>query len=129
MEATRFATLHKLDYNHTIGLETKRKLIENVTLLRRFKIFSKRHLRENVLEKIFRYMVPKTFARGNLVYKEGVSPVDGVYFIKSGDFEVTQQVGTKDSKLERAKFAAAKRALSKQTRSGQVESPLEPSRG
>ena len=64
-------------------------MIENVTILRQFKIFSKKNLRENVLEKIFRYMVAKKFPRGHIVYKEGVSEVDGVYFIKSGDFEIS----------------------------------------
>ena len=110
---TRFATLHKLDYNHTIGQETKRKLVENVSMLRNFKIFSRGHLRENVLEKIFRYMVTKKFVRGHLVYREGISHVDGVYFIKSGDFEISRKIGDKEKRLDQAKFTAAKRALSK----------------
>ena len=41
------------------------------------------------MEKIFRYMDARRYPRGHIVYKAGVSDVDGVYFIKSGDFEIS----------------------------------------
>ena len=34
-------------------------------------------------------MRPKQFIRGQKVYSEGSSQVDGVYFITGGEFEVT----------------------------------------
>ncbi len=34
-------------------------------------------------------MVQKSFTIGQTLFKEGVSQVDGVYFIKQGDFEIT----------------------------------------
>lgn len=87
---TSFATLSKKDYVHTIGYEEKRSLKENVNKLRKFRIFSDRNLRDNTLEKIYRYMELKKYRHGNKVYQEGVSETDGVYFIKDGDFEITQ---------------------------------------
>ena len=36
-------------------------------------------------------MRPKQFIRGQKVYCEGSSQVDGVYFITGGEFEVTQK--------------------------------------
>ena len=55
--------------------------------LRGFRIFST--LRANIIEKIYQYMRPKQFIRGQKVYSEGSSQVDGVYFITGGEFEVT----------------------------------------
>lgn len=37
-------------------------------------------------------MEEKTFIRGQKVFQEGVTPIDGVYFIQEGDFEVTQKI-------------------------------------
>lgn len=49
-------------------------------------------MRANVIEKVFKYMEEKTFIRGQKVFQEGVTPIDGVYFIQEGDFEVTQKI-------------------------------------
>ena len=54
---------------------------------RQFRIFNK--LRAGALERIQYYMVLKTFTLGQTLFKEGLSRVDGIYFIKSGDFEIT----------------------------------------
>ena len=37
-------------------------------------------------------MTLKEFIRGQKIYRENESSIDGVYFITEGDFEVTQQV-------------------------------------
>lgn len=46
-------------------------------------------LRTNVLERIQYYMKTKEFNRGQKVYVENQSSVDGVYFITDGEFEVS----------------------------------------
>ena len=76
---TRFATLHRKDYIWTIGQEEKRKLKEVVTFFRGFRIFA--NLRANVIEKVVKYMEKVDFMRGQKVYREGLSKVDGLYFI------------------------------------------------
>lgn len=76
---TRFATLHRKDYIWTIGQEEKRKLKEVVTFFRGFRIFA--NLRANVIEKVVKYMEKMDFKRGQKVYCEGSSRVDGLYFI------------------------------------------------
>ena len=89
-EKTSFATLHQKDYVWTIGQEEKRKNKEVVNFFRRFRIFA--NLRANSLEKVFKYMTLKEFIRGQKIYRENESLIDGVYFITEGDYEVTQQV-------------------------------------
>ena len=37
-------------------------------------------------------MKPKSFTRGNVIYKEGDRDVNSVYFITSGEFEVTKAI-------------------------------------
>ena len=49
----RFATLHRKDYKLTIGSEVRRKLKENVRLLKQYRIFSSSHLKNNAIEKVF----------------------------------------------------------------------------
>ena len=105
---TRFATLNRRDYVWTIGQEEKRKLKQIVAFFRSFRIFST--LRANVIEKVFKYMKSKKFLRGQKVYREGVSEIDGLYFITSGEFEITQSV---DSDKTKAELKVAKRALSR----------------
>ena len=57
--------------------------------MRCYKIFSK--LRGTTIEKLFKSMERYKFFRGQKVYIEGKSKVDGVYFIKEGEFELTQK--------------------------------------
>ena len=52
-------------------------------------MFSK--LRGTVIEKVFKSMERYRFIRGQKVYIEGQSKVDGVYFVKDGEFELTQK--------------------------------------
>jgi len=35
-------------------------------------------------------MQPREYLRGHVVYKEGSTCIDGLYFISEGDFELTQ---------------------------------------
>ena len=58
-----------------------------VEFLRGFRMLSM--LRTNVIEKIHYYMNLKHFKRGQRVYAENQSTVDGIYFITSGEFEVS----------------------------------------
>ena len=59
---TSFATLHRRDYDNTIGAAQKKEMKEKVELLRSFRMFSQ--LRTNVIEKIQYYMKTKNFLRG-----------------------------------------------------------------
>lgn len=71
-----------------IGAAQKKELKEKVEFLRGFRMFSQ--LRTNVIEKIQYYMKTKVFRRGQKVYSENFSHVDGIYFITQGEFEVSQ---------------------------------------
>jgi len=84
---TMFATLNRRDYNYTLREEEKRKLKEMVNFFRGFRIFANQ--RSHAIEKIFYYCKAREFIRGQLVFQERVSPIDGLYFISEGDFEVT----------------------------------------
>lgn len=44
-------------------------------------------------------MTKKNFIRNQTVYHEGVSKIDGLYFITNGEFEVTQQVDSDKTSL------------------------------
>ena len=61
-------------------------------MLRNFRIFSDQSLKDSAIEKIFKYMDPKEFVRGQVVFKEGQTNIDGVYFVTGGEFEVTTRI-------------------------------------
>ena len=44
---------NRKDYKLTIGAEERRKLKENVKMLRQYRIFASSHLKNNTLEKVF----------------------------------------------------------------------------
>ena len=44
------------------------------------------------LQKIIYFFQEKKFLRNQIVYTEGQWQIDGVYFIKRGEFEVSQKV-------------------------------------
>lgn len=58
--------------------------------LKNYRIFAK--LRPNTIARIYHYLSKKEFHRGQVIYREGDSNVDYVYFITSGEFEVTKNV-------------------------------------
>ena len=66
------------------------------------------NLRANIIERVYKYMESKDFIRGQKVYQEGDTEIDGLYFIIEGDFEMTQVV---DSEVTKTKDRPAKRAL------------------
>jgi CRP-like cAMP-binding protein len=82
-----FATLYRNDYNHIIGQAHKREVRAMSDYLRQYRILSQ--LRASVLERIQYYLQPRSFTLGQTLFKEGISKVDGVYFIKQGEFEIT----------------------------------------
>ena len=59
-------------------------------------------------------MRPKQFIRGQKVYCEGSSQVDGVYFITGGEFEVTQKSDKNKPRDDSSNAQAAVKATSKQ---------------
>lgn len=83
-----FATLHRRDFTNIIGSVQKRELKEKVDFLKRFRMFSQ--LRATVIEKISYYMKTVDFVHNQKVYTENVSATDGIYFICSGEFEISQ---------------------------------------
>ena len=61
-------------------------------MLRQFSLFSDSNVKDSTIEKIVKYMEPNEFIRGQMIYKEGDTTIDGIYLITSGDFEVTTRV-------------------------------------
>ena len=58
-------------------------------------------------------MVQKSFTIGQTLFKEGVSQVDGVYFIKQGDFEITVNSNSADSIGKELNFEAKQQVRTK----------------
>ena len=57
-----------------------------VALIKQFRIFA--GLNNNKAERLSFNLVDKTYKRGQNVYQQAVSTTDGVYFIKTGEFEI-----------------------------------------
>ena len=53
---TRFATLARKDFRVTVGQEERRKLKESVAMMRKFRIFASKSLKDKTVEKVFKYM-------------------------------------------------------------------------
>jgi len=62
-----------------------------VNFFKGFRIFA--NLRASTMERIFLYMRLKNFIRGQKIFQQDVTSVDGIYFIVKGDFEITKLVG------------------------------------
>ena len=85
---------------------------EKVQMLRNFRIFADSSMKDYAIETIFEFMKSqkeRLFMRGQMIYDEG-APIDGIYFITSGDFEITQKIkaGSIDKEL---RFKASKTAM------------------
>ena len=107
---TTFATWSRKDYKLTIGQEDRRKLKENVKMMRKFRMFSNNNLiRDSVLEKVLLYLKPISFIRSQKIYKED-SETDGLYLIIEGNFEISQTVIRENIKTENK---VARKALSR----------------
>jgi hypothetical protein len=70
-----------------IGQAKRREVKIMCDYFKNFRILS--GLRSGILERIQYYMVPRTFKLGQTLFTQGVSQVDGVYFIKDGGFEIS----------------------------------------
>lgn len=81
---------------------------EIVAFFRGFRIFS--NLRSVIIEHVFERMKQVQFIRGQKVYIEGSSTVDGLYFIQDGEFEITQKLNIDKTKIEQK---PAKKVLSR----------------
>ena len=55
-QAARFATLARKDYKPTIANADRRKMKEKVQMLRNFRIFADRGIRDYAIETIFEFM-------------------------------------------------------------------------
>lgn len=41
------------------------------------------------------FFTEKTFSRNQVIYSEGQENIDGIYFIKSGEFDLSKKVNRK----------------------------------
>jgi CRP-like cAMP-binding protein len=78
-----------LEFKACLEQVKKREMKEQVSFFKEFRIFAS--LRNNTVERIGLNSVPLNFHRGQFVYHQGTSATDGIYFIKHGEFEVTQR--------------------------------------
>lgn len=83
----RLATLHQRDYTQTLGQMEKLQNKKIVAFFRGFRIFA--NLRATYIEKVVKHMKIIQFKRGQKVYTEGQSGIDGIFFIIAGDFQVS----------------------------------------
>lgn len=68
----------------------KRQLNEKVKFFKNFRIFS--NLSKNKMQRMLYFFTERTYHRKQVVFMEGIDATDGVYFIKSGEFEVSKNV-------------------------------------
>ena len=69
----------------TAALGDKRRAKAIVAFLKNFRMLSK--IRASTLEKIYKSMKPRMFTCDQRAFKQG-DPIDGLYFIESGEFEI-----------------------------------------
>lgn len=65
-------------------------LKDKQTFLRSFEFFAK--LSDSNLASISYQMKEHTYRRGQEVYREGIDPVDKIYLIKNGEFELSKKL-------------------------------------
>ena len=79
-------------------------------MLRQFEMFRDKRLRDAYVEKVYRHMESRKFKHGFKPYKEGVDETDGLYFIQSGDFEITK-IGKVANDQTKAGLKTTRKAL------------------
>jgi CRP-like cAMP-binding protein len=80
------AIIDKANYNRILKDINERELLNTERLLQSFWIFN--GFTKTKLKQIAKSINEKKFCRGEVIYKEG-DPIDGVYMVKQGEFEVT----------------------------------------
>ena len=73
-------------------------------------MFRDKRLRDAYVEKVYRHMETRKFKHGFKPYKEGVDETDGLYFIQSGDFEITK-IGKVANDQTKAGLKTTRKAL------------------
>jgi len=74
-----------------VGISLQREFENKQKFLQGFRIFQ--HLSTTRLQKlIYCLNVHREFKRGQVVFREGDSNVNGVYLISSGEFELSKRV-------------------------------------
>ena len=107
---SKFAIVDQKDYLKTVGLEENLKLKKIVSFFRSFRVFEK--VKPMDMQRIQKHMKQVKFIRGQKVFTEGSSKTDGLYFIESGDFQVSQSISVDKTKPHEK---PAKRALSRKS--------------
>jgi CRP-like cAMP-binding protein len=63
---------------------------EKVKFFKNFRIFS--NLSKNKMQRMLYYFHERTYQRKQVLFMEGIDNTDGLYFVKSGEFEVSKKV-------------------------------------
>ena len=89
-EDCHFAMLDKKSYTRAMGKAMQNKLAERVSFLKNYKIFI--NINPSKLENLTYFLLKMECNRGQVIYREGVDEMDRLYFIKSGEFEMTKAI-------------------------------------
>eukprot|EP00347_Sterkiella_histriomuscorum_P000677 403374923 len=89
LESTDLVILDKQSYDKVVGKAFRRKVNEKVEFLKQFRILA--HIQETQLQRLTYYFQEQKCNRSQLIYKCGMKN-DGVYFIKSGEFELIREI-------------------------------------
>ena len=73
-----------------VGNAMKRQINEKVKFFKNFRIFQT--LSRTKMQRMLYFFTEKKFKRKQVVYMEGVDNTDGVYFVRSGEFEVSKRI-------------------------------------
>lgn len=63
---------------------------EKVKFFKNFRIFA--NISKNKMQRMLYYFHERIYNRKQVVFMEGIDNIDGVYFIKNGEFEVSKKV-------------------------------------
>lgn len=85
IEFSIVAVLSKIDFNKILSKESEKNLQEKVNFLQKLPLFSS--MAKQSLQKLSYYFEIQKYCKNQYVYRED-TPIDMVYFIESGDFQI-----------------------------------------
>ena len=83
-----FGVLDKKEYDRVLGKKMHEEFRMKIEFLKHFRMFKK--LTESRLQRVIYCMpIKKAYQRGQVVFQEGSSDINGIYLISSGEFEIS----------------------------------------
>ena len=82
-----FGILDKKEYDRVLGKKMNDEFKSKIAFLKHFRMFKK--LSDSRLQRLIYCMhISKEYKRGQVVFKEGSTDINGIYLVSSGEFEI-----------------------------------------